>query len=67
MLLGDTKNPRKCIANAIVEIKITHQVFRVIMESIMGTTTLSSTNHFGTLMVTELYTRKILGVWELAL
>jgi hypothetical protein len=33
MLIGDTKNARKCIANAIVEMKITHQVFRVTMES----------------------------------
>jgi hypothetical protein len=33
MLIGDTKNPRMCIANAIVEMKITHQVFRVTMES----------------------------------
>jgi hypothetical protein len=32
-LLGDIKNPRKCIANAIVEMKIAHQVFRVTMES----------------------------------
>jgi len=33
MLIGDTKNPRKCIANAIMEMKIAHQVFRVTMES----------------------------------
>ncbi len=34
-LLGDIKNPRKCIANAIREMKFAHQVFRVTMESIL--------------------------------